>query len=139
MTSEKTILIVDDEASNCRLLTAYAKTLGYRTQLAASGAEALRMIGEQAPDVVLLDLIMPGLDGFQVIRKLKENPRTAQVPVIIVSALDDLAARQRVLACGADDFITKPVDRWELSLRLQKLLPDRLAPGIDGVAEQGEA
>lgn len=124
------ILIVDDEPRNRRLLEVFIQAEGYAALQAPDGQEALALAASETPDIILLDLMMPGLDGFQTIQQLKDNPATCAIPVIIVSALDDLAARQRVLACGAADFIGKPVDRWELSLRLRRLLhnPDSNTP-----------
>ncbi|STQ91189.1 response regulator [Iodobacter fluviatilis] len=117
-----TILIVDDEPRNRRLLDAFLSADGYTAIHANNGQEALMLSIDMQPSALLLDLMMPDMDGFQVLQKLKDNPATQAIPVIIVSALDDLAARQRVLASGADDFLGKPVDRWELSLRLHRLL-----------------
>ncbi|NHQ85285.1 response regulator [Iodobacter sp. HSC-16F04] len=120
--SLQAILIVDDEPRNRRLLDAFLSAEGYVAIHASNGQEALALAIEKQPGALLLDLMMPDMDGFQVLQKLKDNPATQAIPVMIVSALDDLAARQRVLASGADDFLGKPVDRWELSLRLQRLL-----------------
>jgi len=142
MTRPGKILIVDDEASNRRLLEVFLRAESFDVLQAASGAEALALAAE-SPDAVLLDLMMPEMDGFQVLRRLKENPGTRHIPVIIVSALDDLAARQRVLASGADDFIGKPIDRWELSLRLHRLLKAddqallSTVPGRGGATQHG--
>lgn len=119
------ILIVDDEARNRRLLEVFAQADGYATVCAADGETALTLALSEQPDLILLDLMMPGMDGFEVTRWLKANPLTSRLPIIIVTALQDLAAHRRVLASGADEFITKPVDRWELSMRIAKLLPGR--------------
>lgn len=125
MTTKTKVLIVDDEPRNVRLLEIFLQAEGYEALQATSGAQALTLAAAKLPDVVLLDLMMPDMDGFQVVRRLKEDPSTRSILVIIVSALDGPAARQRVLACGAEDFIGKPVDRWELSLRLRRLLQGR--------------
>lgn len=117
-----TILIVDDEERNRKLLDVFLKNNGYDTALAAEGKEALALAARLQPALILLDLMMPDMDGFEVMRRLKEDLATRDIPVVIVSALDDAASRQRILACGADDFICKPVDRWELFLRISKLL-----------------
>ena len=100
-------------------------TEGYQTLSAGNGIEALALAASERPDLVLLDLMMPGMDGFEVTSALKNNPATAAIPIMIVSALDDVAAHRRLLASGADEFINKPVDRWELSLRLSRLLSSR--------------
>lgn len=116
------ILIVDDEPRNRRLLEVFLTAEGYKSLHAGSGQEALALAAAERPNLVLLDLMMPDMDGFQMVQHLKESLATRSIPIIIVSALDDLAARQRVLASGADDFVAKPVNRWELSLRLHHLL-----------------
>lgn len=125
------VLIVEDEEHNRRLLDVFVRADGFVPVLAPNGEAALRMAATRAPALVLLDLMMPDMDGFEVIRRLKENPATRGIPVIIVSALDDVASRQRLVACGAEEFICKPVDRWELSMRMRRLLDAgrRTAPG----------
>lgn len=120
------ILIVDDEARNRRLLEVFAQADGYATISAADGNAALALALSENPDLILLDLMMPGMDGFEVTRWLKANPVTSRLPIIIVTALQDVAAHRRMLASGADEFITKPIDRWELSMRIAKLLHGRL-------------
>lgn len=119
------ILIVDDEERNRRLFDVFAKADGYVTVGAASGAQGLELAVSEKPDIILLDLMMPGMDGFEVARGLKANPATRSIPIIIVTALEDVASHLRMLASGADEFINKPVDRWELSLRISKLLQAR--------------
>jgi putative two-component system response regulator len=133
------ILIVDDEERNRRLFDVFAKADGYVTVGAASGEAGLALAIAEQPDIILLDLMMPGMDGFEVVRVLKNNPVTRTIPIIIVTALDDLASHQRMLACGADEFINKPVDRWELSLRVSKLLQARrdASPSIGSLSSQG--
>ena len=126
------ILIVDDEERNRKLLDVLLQTEGYQTLSAESGAEALSLAASEEPDLILLDLMMPDMDGFDVTRSLKSNPATSDIPIMIVSALDDVAARRRLLASGADEFINKPVDRWELSLRLEKLLRGHSDPAEGG-------
>ena len=116
-----TVLIVDDEERNRRLLDVLLRTDGYQTLSASNGNEALALASSARPDMILLDLMMPGMDGFEVMRALRSNPSTSAIPIVIVSALDDVAAHRRLLASGADEFINKPVDRWELSLRMSKL------------------
>ena len=121
------ILIVDDEARNRRLLELVVNAEGHSTLHAANGSEALVIARTECPDLVLLDLMMPEMDGFQIVRHLKLDPATRSIPVIVVTALDDVAARQRVLASGADDFVGKPLDRWELLVRVQRLLGEPAA------------
>ncbi|MDO8775029.1 MAG: response regulator [Burkholderiaceae bacterium] len=117
-----TILIIDDEDLNRKLLEALLLSEGYRAICAASGEEALAMIAHQAPDLILLDIMMPGMDGYQVTSTLKANPATSQIPIILVSALEDRSARLLGLAAGAEEFLSKPIDRSELCLRVRNLL-----------------
>lgn len=117
-----TVLIVDDEDRNRRLLEVFVRADGYAVLTAASGAEAIRLACAQRPDLVLLDLMMPGQDGFEVARALRADERTARIPVLIVTSLDDAAARSRAGAAGADELIVKPVDRWKLTDAMRRAL-----------------
>jgi len=117
-----TILIVDDESLNRKLLEAMLLPQGYRTVCAANGEEALAMIAQQAPDLILLDIMMPDIDGYQMATLLKTDPLTSSIPIIVVSALEDRSARLRGLAAGAEEFLSKPIDRAELCLRVRNLL-----------------
>jgi two-component system sensor histidine kinase/response regulator len=116
------ILIVDDESHNRQLLEVMLAPEGYLLLTAASGADALAIVAQQPPDLILLDIMMPGLDGIQVAGKIKGNPATRHIPVIIVTALDDRHSRVLGLNTGAEDFLTKPVDRAELCVRVRNLL-----------------
>lgn len=127
-TQQATVLIVDDEERNRRLLDVLLRTDGYQTLSAGSGREALALAASARPDLILLDLMMPGMDGFEVTHALRSDPATSGIPIMIVSALDDVATHRRLLASGADEFIRKPVDRWELSLRLSRLLGAKQPP-----------
>lgn len=117
-----TILVVDDESNNRRLLVALLQSEGYRTTTAATGELALTSIVEDRPDLILLDVMMPGMDGYQVASTLKADAATANIPIIMVSALDDREARVNGLRAGAEEFLTKPVDKGELWLRVRNLL-----------------
>jgi signal transduction histidine kinase len=117
-----TILIVDDEPKNCKLLEALLQPEGYLTVCADSGAQALVLVARQAPDLILLDVMMPEMDGYQVAALLKADPVSSNIPIIMVTALDDRDARIAGLKAGAEDFLSKPVDRAELWLRVRNLL-----------------
>ena len=133
------VLIVDDEERNRRLLDVFAKADGYATVAAADGETALALVLSESPDIILLDLMMPGMDGFEVARWLKSNHLTSSIPIIIVTALEDVASHRRMLASGADEFINKPVDRWELSMRIAKLLQHRAGSSTDPPSAKDEA
>ncbi len=117
-----TILIVDDAVGNRTLLEALLRRDGYRTLCAASGEEALTAITQRIPDLILLDVMMPGIDGTQVANILKANPATADIPIIMVTAQSGRGTRIASLNAGAEEFLTKPVDLAELSLRVRNLL-----------------
>ncbi len=117
-----TILIVDDEVPNRKLLEALLRPEGYLTLTAASGEEALVAVAARAPDLILLDVMMPGVDGYQVASLLKADPATSNIPIIMVTALIDRKSRMAGLESGVEEFITKPVDRAELWLRVRNLL-----------------
>ncbi|SDC46905.1 PleD family two-component system response regulator [Belnapia rosea] len=116
------ILVVDDIAANLRLLEAKLLNEYYEVALAASGPEALATAARWSPDVILLDVMMPGMDGYEVCRHLKENAATAHMPVVMITALIDPVERVRGLEAGADDFLSKPVDDATLFARLRALL-----------------
>lgn len=117
-----TILIVDDELRSCRLLELLLQPEGYKTQTAANGERALAAITQCAPDLILLDAMMPGMDGFQLARILKASEATASIPIIMLSARSDDDARLAGLNAGAEEFLTKPVGRAELWLRVRNML-----------------
>ncbi|MDD1620380.1 MAG: response regulator [Methylococcaceae bacterium] len=121
-THAATILLVDDEPSNLRLLQVLLKADGYETLTAACGAEALVLAEERQPNLILLDILMPEMDGFEVTRRLKANPRTRNIPIIMVTSLEDRASRLWALELGAEEFLSKPVDGAELSVRVSNLL-----------------
>ena len=116
------ILVVDDIPANLRLLEAKLLAEYYEVALASSGPEALAMAARWAPDVILLDVMMPGMDGYEVCRRLKAHDATAHLPVVMVTALIDQAERVRGLEAGADDFLSKPVDDATMFARLRALL-----------------
>ena len=117
-----TLLIVDDEPHVRKLLKILLENQGYQTLAASSGEEALVMVEEQPPDLILLDIMMPGMDGFDVARQLKTNKATSNIPIIMLSALGEHSARICGLEAGAEDFLSKPVESAELWLRVRNLL-----------------
>ena len=116
------ILIVDDNAQNAELLQAYLEPLDGNIRIAVDGIDALEKIGRQNPDIILLDIMMPRMSGFEVCRRLKENPDTRDIPVVIVTALNELGDVERGVDCGADDFLSKPIHKLELLARVKSLL-----------------
>jgi DNA-binding response OmpR family regulator len=116
------ILIVDDEPLNVDYLEQELEALGYETISAANGQEALEKVAAEAPDLILLDVMMPVMDGFTVCRILKEHEETRLIPIIIMTALDAMADRIQGIKAGADDFLTKPVHEEELFARIATAL-----------------
>ena len=116
------ILIVDDERKNRQLLEVILDAEGYEYVSAESGAAALAIVAEQPPDLVLLDIMMPGMNGYQVAATLKGDEETHHILVVMLSALDDRNSRTHGLNVGADAFVTKPLDRVELCDVLRSLL-----------------
>jgi class 3 adenylate cyclase len=116
-----TILVVDDLPQNVRLLDAVLSPRGYEVLTAGSGQQALDLLDQHHPDLVLLDIVMPGLDGYEVCRRIRQNPATAFLPVVMVTASGNQEKVQAIEA-GADDFVTKPFDQAELLARVQSLV-----------------
>jgi adenylate cyclase len=115
------ILVVDDLAPNVRLLEAVLSPKGFRVATASSGAEALDVLGKEYPDLVLLDILMPGMDGYEVCRRIREDPGTAFLPVIMITASGE-EEKIRAIESGADDFVNKPFDQAELLARVRSLV-----------------
>lgn len=123
-----TILIVDDNSQNVELLQAYLEVLECKTVTAADGIEAMKLIDDPSrpkPDLVLLDVMMPRMSGFEVCRKIKTNPATSSIPVMMITALNELGDIERGVQSGTDDFLSKPVNKLELLTRVKSLLKSR--------------
>jgi CheY-like chemotaxis protein len=123
--SQFTILLVDDNEQNLELLQAYLEPLPCGLQFAYDGDQALKLIDEaegDPPDLVLLDVMMPRVSGFEVCRKLKSDPETRTIPVMMVTALNELGDVERGVESGTDDFVSKPVNKLELLTRVKSLL-----------------
>jgi putative two-component system response regulator len=116
------IQIVDDDLRNIRLLEAQLKAEGHEIMTALSGNACLAQLKDRLPDLILLDIMMPGMDGFEVAGRLKQDARTKAIPVIMVTALEDRDSRLRALHMGAEEFLNKPVDRAELWIRVRNML-----------------
>lgn len=116
------VLVVDDLEANGRLMERLLSRDGYRLRIAHDGQEALDAVAEEQPDVILMDVLMPKLDGFEACRRIKDNPATRLIPVVLVTALADTNSRIRGLEVGADDFISKPFSEPELRARVRSLL-----------------
>jgi CheY-like chemotaxis protein len=116
------VLIVDDERRNRQLMEVMLGGEGYELGTAESGLQALQMVSQHRPDLILLDVMMPGMNGYEVAASLKVDPLTRTIPIIILTALDDRSSRLHGLSAGAEEFLTKPVNRHELCLRVRNLL-----------------
>ncbi len=121
MAHTSTILIVDDEPNAHVMLEALLCREGYNLNFASNGFEALQKASELTPDLILLDVMMPGMDGFEVCRRLRIDPLLAEVPVIMVTALDDRNSRLQGIEAGADDFLSKPFNSVELRARVRTI------------------
>ena len=122
------ILIADDNPQNAELLEAHLDGTGYETRLAANGEETIAAAKEWQPDVLLLDVMMPKMSGFEVCKRLRADPATRGIAVLIVSALDEVTDIERAVEAGTEDFLTKPINKTELLLRVRASLDARRQP-----------
>ena len=119
---QSTVLVVDDNQQNLELLQAYLEDVHCRTIPAKDGPQALEIIRKEKPDLVLLDVMMPRMSGFEVCRKIKNDPKTDHIPVIMVTALNEFGDIERAIDSGTDDFLSKPVNKLELVTRVKTML-----------------
>jgi CheY-like chemotaxis protein len=117
-----TVLVVDDNLQNLELLQAYLEDLDCRTIPAHDGLEAMEIVTENPPDLILLDVMMPKMSGFEVCKRVKNDPKTSDIPVIMVTALNEFGDIERGIDSGTDDFLSKPVNKLELLTRVKTML-----------------
>ena len=135
------ILIADDNHQNCELLDAYLADEGYQMEMAYDGQQTLDAVAKSQPDVILLDIMMPKMSGYEVCQRLKADPKTHNISIIMVTALAEMGDIEKAVNAGANDFLTKPVNKLELTTRVKTLLElrhvkselDRLLKYMDGV------
>jgi two-component system alkaline phosphatase synthesis response regulator PhoP len=120
--STASILLVDDNAQNLELMQAFLEELPCKIQTASDGVEAIEKIESSCPDLLILDVMMPRMSGFEVCQKVKSQPSTRDTVVIMVTALNEVSDYERAVECGTNDFITKPVNKLELITRVRTLL-----------------
>src|SRR5262245_17153524 len=122
------ILIAEDDAQNADLFEAHFDGSGYETKIASNGEDTLTVAREWKPDLILLDVMMPKLSGFEVCRRLRADAATRDIAVLMVTALDQPTDVETAVEAGTDDFITKPINKTELMLRVRALLDSRVKP-----------
>jgi len=119
---ESTVMLVDDNPQNIELLQAFLESLPVRLVTAIDGVDALEKVAEHNPDLILLDVMMPRMSGFQVCKRLKSDPKTKDIQILMVTALNELGDIEQANECGTDDFVSKPVNKLELLTRVKSLL-----------------
>ncbi|MBC8871931.1 MAG: response regulator [Planctomycetes bacterium] len=146
MAETSRILIADDNQPNCELLEAYLAEIDCDVAIAVDGQDTVQKVGSFRPDVILLDVMMPKLSGFEVCRKLKDDPQTSRIMILMVTALNELGDIERAVQAGTDDFLSKPVNKIELLKRVENMLKlkdirdenERLRRYIEEMEERGE-
>ena len=144
MPSTNRILIADDNQANCELLEAYLAGIDCDVEFAADGQETLEKVNSFQPDLILLDIMMPKLSGFEVCKQIKEDPATSRIMILMVTALNELGDIERAVSAGTDDFLSKPVNKVELTKRVENMLKlkditderDRLRRYIERMEEE---
>jgi two-component system cell cycle response regulator len=119
---QSTVLLVDDNVQNLELLQAFLESLPVKLITAIDGVDALEKVAEHKPDLILLDVMMPRMSGFQVCKRLKSDPKTRDIQILMVTALNELGDIEQANECGTDDFVSKPVNKLELLTRVKSLL-----------------
>ena len=119
---QSTVLIVDDNAQNVELLQAFLESLPVKIVTAIDGVDALEKVAAHSPDLILLDVMMPRMSGFQVCKRLKGEEKTRDIQILMVTALNELGDIEQASECGTDDFVSKPVNKFELVTRVKSLL-----------------
>jgi two-component system alkaline phosphatase synthesis response regulator PhoP len=151
--SEAAILLVDDNGQNLELMQAYLEDLGCEVRMAEDGVAAMEAIEQCQPDLMLLDVMMPRMSGFEVCQRIKSQPSTRDIIIIMVTALNEVGDFERAVECGTNDFIAKPVNKVELLARVRSLLEQRMdrkrsdqvgpdvrprAADIEGLLDEGD-
>jgi len=125
VTTPSKVLIADDNHQNCELLDAYLSEEGYEIAMAYDGQQTLDAVAKSQPDLILLDIMMPKMSGYEVCQRLKGDPETRKIPILMVTALAEMGDIEKAVNAGADDFLTKPVNKLELTTRVKSLLQIR--------------
>jgi CheY-like chemotaxis protein len=141
--SKSKILIADDNATNVELMEVYLSDIDCQTAVAVDGRDTLEKVAQFQPDLILLDIMMPKLSGFEVCQKIKGDPRTRDIMILMVTALNELGDIERAVSAGCDDFLSKPVNKLELLTRVNNMLKlrhvtdelERLRSYIDGMED----
>ncbi|MHC4617303.1 MAG: response regulator [Planctomycetota bacterium] len=116
------VLVVDDNHQNLELLQALLEDVDCETTPACDGLQAMEIVAKSPPDLILLDVMMPKMSGFEVCKRLKNDPKTSDIPIIMVTALNEYGDIERAIDCGTDDFLSKPINKLELLTRVKTML-----------------